>query len=63
MTERKSFTPREIASRNGLSHPTIYKEISAGRLKTFKVGRARRISEVAEREWIELLESLERAAG
>ncbi len=56
---RSAFTVREIAARNGLSHPSVYKEIAAGRLRTFKVGRARRISTEAEQEWIELLEAEE----
>jgi excisionase family DNA binding protein len=37
---------------SGLSRATVYKEINEGRLRTFKVGRRRLISEQARRDWI-----------
>jgi excisionase family DNA binding protein len=51
-TTRRSFSIDEIASRNYMSRSSVYKEISEGRLRSFKVGRARRVSAEAERDWI-----------
>lgn len=36
----------------GLSRPTLYREISAGRLRTYHVGRRRYVSADAVREYI-----------
>lgn len=41
-----------FCERNSISVPTFYKEVNAGRLRTFKVGRKRLVSAAAEREWI-----------
>ncbi|MFP5504873.1 MAG: helix-turn-helix domain-containing protein [Gammaproteobacteria bacterium] len=36
----------------GLSRPTLYREIAAGRLRTYHVGRRRYVSADAVREYI-----------
>lgn len=53
MNQRKSYTVREIAKRNGVSHMTVYNEINAGRLRSFKIGKCRRITDDAEAAWIQ----------
>ena len=40
-----------------ISRQTAYNEINAGRLKSYCVGRARRISKQAARDWQKSLES------
>ena len=52
MNKRHSYSVDELAERNNLCRQSIYKEINAGRLRSFKVGKSRRITEEAEREWI-----------
>ena len=47
-----SFSVRQLARRHGMSFVTVYSEINAGRLKSFKVGRLRRISFGAEAKWV-----------
>ena len=47
-----SLTVEQVAKRNHLSRQSIYNEINAGRLRSFKVGKSRRITERAESEWI-----------
>ena len=44
-----------------MTPPTFYKEIASGRLRTFKVGRSRKIAETAEADWIAQAET--EAAG
>ncbi len=63
MTNRNAFTVKEIASRNGVSHVTVYKEINEDRLRSFKIGKSRRITVEAEREWIEQREAEARVAA
>ena len=48
----RSLTVNQVVERNQLSRQTIYNEINAGRLRTFKVGKSRRITEQAEQDWI-----------
>lgn len=48
----------EVAESAGLSRQTVYNEINAGRLKTFKVGRRRLVSPAALREWVGRLEQV-----
>ncbi|MGE0290242.1 MAG: hypothetical protein AB7P16_28505 [Bradyrhizobium sp.] len=36
--ERRSYSPREIAERNGFSVPFVYKQIRTGALRAFRVG-------------------------
>lgn len=47
-----SFTVAQIAKRHNFSRQTIYVELNAGRLRSYKVGKSRRITEQAEAEWI-----------
>jgi excisionase family DNA binding protein len=41
----------EIVDATGLGRSSIYKEIAAGRLRTFKVGRRRFATPQALRQW------------
>lgn len=59
--DRHSFDLAELCARHNLSRQTIYREISSGRLRTFKVGRRRKATREAEAEWIQRLE--DEAAG
>ena len=52
MNNTTSLTVDQVAKRNQISRQSIYKEINAGRLRSFKVGKSRRITEEAEQEWI-----------
>ena len=52
MTSPTSSTVDEVAERHSVSRQTIYKEMSAGRLRTYKLGKSRRITAEAEAEWI-----------
>lgn len=51
-----SMSIKEAAKALGISHVTMYKEISAGRLKTFMIGRRRLVSSDALRHYIEARE-------
>ena len=55
-SNRQSFTIAEIAERNTIARSTVYNEIAAGRLRSYKIGRVRRVSAEAESEWIRSLE-------
>jgi len=46
-----SSTVSDFCERHKLCRATAYKEIASGRLRTFKVGRRRLISDDAERDW------------
>jgi hypothetical protein len=49
---RNVFTADEFRKQYGeISPQTFYKEIAAGRLKTFKVGRRRYVSREAAEQW------------
>lgn len=50
--ELGSSTIAELSARHKLSPTKLYDEIKAGRLRTFAIGAARRISAKAERDWI-----------
>jgi len=54
-TERAAFTPEEIAKRASVGRTTVYLEMKAGRLRSLKVGKLRRITPAMEREWLEKL--------
>jgi excisionase family DNA binding protein len=41
----------------GISRPTLYDLMNSGKLRTYKVGRARRISDEAIRACVALLEA------
>lgn len=49
--ERRAYLVKEIAALYRLSPQTIYDEINAGRLKTFKIGRRRMILKGALDAW------------
>lgn len=51
-TSRKAMPIREGFERLGVSHPTGYAEIHAGRLRTFKIGRRRYVTPEALDEYI-----------
>ena len=53
----RSKTVKQFCRDHNFTPPTFYAEVAAGRLRTFKVGRSRKISEVAEAEWIERAEA------
>lgn len=53
----KPGTLKRAAERIGVSLPTIYKLIHDGKLKTYKVGRARRVTDEAIAECIAALEA------
>ena len=64
----RSKTVRQLCQDHNISAPTFYKEMAAGKIKTFKIGRSRKISEAAEAEWIEqgeaeAAQALEASAG
>jgi excisionase family DNA binding protein len=49
---RAAYTVDEVAARNRISRLAVYAEIAAGRLRSYKIGRGRRISADAESDWI-----------
>ena len=53
---RVSFSADEFCHRHNVGRNTFYNEINRGRLKTMKVGRTRRVTAEAEREWIQACE-------
>lgn len=46
----------DVMQQTGLCRQTIYNEINAGRLKSYRVGRRRLISSRALEEWVTKLE-------
>ena len=52
---RESFSPDEIAQRNGLGRTTVFAEIKARRLVARKVGKRTVIRRDDERAWLESL--------
>lgn len=46
----------EVMASTGLSRATIYGEINAGRLRSFKVGARRLVSPAALSDWVKHLE-------
>jgi excisionase family DNA binding protein len=55
MTERILLTVDEAADALSLGRSKVYEEINAGRLRSVKVGRARRIPSAALDEYVEAL--------
>jgi excisionase family DNA binding protein len=55
--ERVGLSIEEITKATGLGRSSIYKEIAAGRLKTYKVGRRRLASPEALKQWAQAAES------
>ena len=43
----------EFARLHGISRGMAYKELEAGRLRTFRIGRRRLVSRQAAEEWLE----------
>ncbi len=54
---RKPFTVAYGCARLGISVPTFYDLVNSGKLRTYKIGRARRVSEDALNDCIKLLEA------
>jgi excisionase family DNA binding protein len=48
---------RAAAARIGVSLPTLYKLIDSGKLRSYHIGRAHRVSDDAIRDCVALLES------
>ena len=40
---KRLLTVRESCERLGISHPTLYALLNSGRIKSLKIGRARRV--------------------
>ncbi len=55
----ESYTLNELAKANRTTRVTLYKEIREGRLRSFKIGRSRRVAHDA---WTEYLASREAEA-
>jgi|HubBroStandDraft_6_1064221.scaffolds.fasta_scaffold825512_1 excisionase family DNA binding protein len=53
--KRESFSPDEIADRNGLGRTTVFAEIKARRLVARKVGKRTIITRDDEKAWLESL--------
>lgn len=49
---RLGYSIREVEQALHLSHQTVYNEINAGRLKTYRVGRRRFISHDALHQYV-----------
>ncbi|MFZ6695861.1 helix-turn-helix domain-containing protein [Stenotrophomonas acidaminiphila] len=54
--ERLSYTTDEACAATGLNRTALYREMVAGHIKTFKVGKRRMVSARALREFIEARE-------
>jgi excisionase family DNA binding protein len=54
--EPKTGSLRHAAARLGCSIPTVYQLIAAGKLRSYRIGRARRVSDDAIRDCVDLLE-------
>jgi len=52
MKQELSYTISQVEDALHCSHQTVYNEINSGRLKTFKIGRRRFVSDDALREYI-----------
>ena len=48
----QSKTVKQFCSDHGITKPTFYKEVSAGRIRVFKIGTLTRISDAAEKQYI-----------
>jgi len=53
----KPQTVEYACARIGISRPTLYDLISSGKLRSYKVGRARRVSDEAIMDCVKLLEA------
>ena len=52
----------QLCDKHNVSRTTIYREVSAGRLKLTKIGNASRVSEKHEMEWLDSLPVVSGAA-
>ncbi len=48
----RSKSIQQFCEDHGVTRPTLYKEIAAGRIRIFKIGRLSRISDAAEAQYI-----------
>lgn len=53
----KAFSVHDFGKTYGVGHTKVFEEIKSGRLKTYKVGRRRYISEHAADAWQRQLEA------
>jgi hypothetical protein len=53
MTDRRSFSPEEVAYRNNVGRTFIFGEIKAKRLHARKLGRLTRITLEEEAAWLQ----------
>lgn len=54
-TERRSFSPKEIADRNGIGIATVWRNIAAGKLTCRKLGTRTLIMAEDETAWLNAL--------
>lgn len=55
VTEKLLLTVPEAVARAGIPRSRLYVELAAGRIRSIKVGRARRIPAAALEEWVSRL--------
>ena len=48
----RSKTVKQFCKHHRITKPTFYKEVSAGRIRVFKIGTLTRISDAAEQQYI-----------
>lgn len=63
MTDALAVNVEEAAKLSGLARTTIFREISTGRLRSFKVGKRRLIRVASLNAYLERRELLEPAVG
>ena len=61
--KKQAYRISEFCEDFGIGRTTVHEQILAGRLKTFKVGRATLISVEAAAAWLSLCESESKMAG
>ncbi len=48
----RSKSVKEFCKSHGITKPTFYNEVNAGRIRIFKIGSLTRISDAAEQQYI-----------
>ena len=48
----RSKTVKQFCEDHGITKPTFYKEVNAGRIRVFKIGNLTRISDAAAKQYI-----------
>lgn len=48
----RSKSVKQFCDDHSITKPTFYKEVNAGRIRIFKIGRQTRVSDVAEADYI-----------